>query len=359
LLFAVILLTGSLITSCEKEQQLKDKETSSRGSEEPQYLTPSCDDYCAECNEGHCNPRNVLEAITIPNDTPNNRANMILYHYAYAVKEAAKDAAMRQYMVSAMSSGSQKITPFLLTLAQNNSTFGSFLNTKIKESISNNNVYPKGVEPGISTLLATTSWDANTYLQQKLVYAGATFDPVIHYITAPNTNSTSQPATVLIGQEVNDCDDVAGWKGDAEVLVGETEANSGDRAVFIVDPGAGGAVQYLQTPETGMEEATQDRTTTVNMASIQIMGEAYRYENNGKSEVKGGYVKFTSAPFSIDATNNQVFYKKITCSQLKNMTIVGNTNTMVSGGFDGSSHFFGFFEYDWYASSWTINNLCV
>jgi hypothetical protein len=224
--------------SCEKEPDV------SKGGGGQAYLTPSCAESCAECDanisdggKGKCFPKTVLEAVTDPNDASNNRINMILYHYAQAVKEAAKDPVFRQYLINSLTVNNEAKAPSLLTLAQGNASFATFVNAKLRQSMTDKNVYPKGVKPGVETLIASTAWDANTYLRGKMSHMGYTYDPVIYYMKKPEPSTNSIDATVLIAEDVNDCDDVAGWRGDTELLMSEVQATASNEFIIFVGPG--------------------------------------------------------------------------------------------------------------------------
>jgi hypothetical protein len=351
-----VVVTTFLVSSCTKEG----KPTLTEG-EVSSTLVPSCDDYCSECNSGHCDPKSVLEAVNTPDDQENDRVNMILYHYAKAVKEAAKNPTYRAYMLNAMTVNNQGVSPSLLTLANGNTAFATFLNDKIRSSVSAETVYPKGVEPGIATLVNDVNWDANAYLKSKLTYKGQSYDPVIHYIAKPLTSSISFDATVLIAQEVNDCDDIAGWKGDTEVLVGQAEASQNTRAVFIVEPGYNGAVsQGIAPPPT---DIVSERTTTVNMSSFVINGESYRYEANGKSDIAGFWQSYTPSPaFMALASNGSAFWKKVKCKDIKDAKTITDATTIFAATaatpWDGGNFFIGFYEYDWYAQWKKIDAPC-
>ncbi len=351
-----VVVTTFLVSSCTKEG----KPTLAEG-EVLSTLVPSCDDYCSECNSGHCDPKSVLEAVNTPDDQENDRVNMILYHYAKAVKEAAKNPTYRAYMLNAMTVNNQGISPSLLTLANGNTAFATFLNDKIRSSVSAETVYPKGVEPGIATLVNDANWDANAYLKSKLTYKGQSYDPVIHYIAKPLASSSSFDATVLIAQEVNDCDDIAGWKGDTEVLVGQAEASQNTRAVFIVGPGQDGSASQGSVPPP--TDVVTDRTTRITMSSFVINGESYRYENNGKSDIKGLLHGYTPSPsYMATFDKSDVFFTRVKCKTIKNMTTVFNTDRILGAAsdptWDGGSWYMVFYEYDWYASFWTISAPC-
>jgi hypothetical protein len=293
LLVSLLLISGAattfFISSCQKE-----KLPAATAESTTTPLLPSCPGFCSNCGDDPCAPKTVLEAVTTLADPANNQENMIYYHYAQAIRDAVKTPAFLQYIMNEMTVNNQGVSVSIYRLAQNNPAFATYINTKLRQSILANYIYPRGVEPGIEALIVNPNWDANLYLKSHLQNAGFYFDPVVFYKTKPVPTAVTLPVTVLIGQEVNDCDDAAGWKGDVESLVGEVEGRSGDRVVMIVGPGTDGNVN------TGISVASaaeaEDRTSRVSMKSIKIKGSAYRYENSGKSEITGAYIGYTYSP---------------------------------------------------------------
>lgn len=363
----IFLLTASFFTfaifsGCEKDNAAR----------EEQYLTPSCSESCDDCDEGRCYPRTVLDAVRDPEDATNDKINMILYHYAQAVREAAKNPTYRQYMLSALTVNNEPQAASLLNLAQGNASFADFLNSKLRQSISETNVYPMGVEPDIESLVTSTTWDANAYLKSKIIYAPYAYDPVVYYMKMPGAGSENNAATVLIAQDVNDCDDVAGWRGDTELLVGETEATTSDDVILFVGPGnpveIGG---YEMSGEESEEFATshvgaQDRTPAiVNMSRYQIKN-GYRYESSGKSEVQGWLVGFNSpsAPTFIDF-QHEVFFQKIKKCDIEDSKVFMPSTPIemfriepISGWLTNYA-FIGFYERDWWASKKEVDAPCA
>ncbi|MDO8366580.1 MAG: hypothetical protein Q7T20_07290 [Saprospiraceae bacterium] len=341
-----------IIPSCKKETTNLEIKASDRDGED--ILTPSCEDYCSECGDDVCTPSTVLEAITDTGDASNNKVNIILFHYAQAVREAAKNTTYRQYIENALTVNNVGVSVSLLTLSDNNSSFATFLNSKLRQSMSENNIYPRGVVTGIDSDIADTTWDANSFLKGELAYGSDSYDPVVYYLSKPDAGAANYPVSVLIAQEVNDCDDVAGWKGDTPALVGETEGRDDSRSVMIVGPGAdGNTSEGLAPPPT--EAPAGDRvTTTVNMKNLKIKGLNYRYEKNGKSEVTGCWIKFSPSPV---VKNGYNFYLKVCKDDIKNQTTISsNINIVSDSDWNSNSYWIGFYEYDWYAfgSNWTM-----
>lgn len=341
------------IVSCKKETaNLEIKAADDRGSQD--ILTPSCEDYCSDCGDKDvCAPSTVLEAVTDTGDASNNKVNMILFHYAQAVREAAKNATYRQYMENELTDNNLAVSVSLLTIAGNNSGFATFINSKLRQSMSENNIYPRGVVSGIDSDIADTTWDANSFLKSELFYGSDYYEPVIYYLTKPDAGAANYPVSVLISQEVNDCDDIAGWKGDTPALVGEAEAKDDSRSVIIVGPGAHGSTSAgLVPPPT---EASEDRVTTVvRMKNLKIKGSAFRYERSGKSEVTGCFIKFSPLPVVANGYN---FYLKVCKDDIEDQKTINSSINIVSDvDWNTNSYWIGFYEYDWFAfgSNWTM-----
>lgn len=352
-LFVIGTVAFLTITSCEKE---KSSTFSGQETNANTPLTPSCENPCSDCGDDACTPKTVLEAVSDTGDLENHKVNMILYHYAQAVREAAKDATLRQYMLNAMTVNNQGVSVSLYTLAQGNTTFASFINAKLRQSMSETNIYPRGVEVGVEALIASTTWNANAYLKDRLIYSGTPYDPVIYYKTKPVAAAGAYPVTVLISQEVNDCDDAAGWRGDVPGLVGETEGRNGNRVVMIVGPGLDGNVNARGNDIANALETAKDRTSRVDMMSIRIKGAEFRYERSGKSEITGAYIKFSP----VLESNESNFYLKICKKDIEDKKVVLNNNTLIQdGAWDLGSHYEGFYEFDWSAQYWTMPAPCT
>ncbi len=347
LFFAIF--AAFIIVSCKKETAKLEIKASDRSEET--MLTPSCEDYCSDCGDDVCTPGTVLEAITDTGDAQNNKVNMILFHYAQAVREAAKNATYRHYMETALTANNVGVSVSLLTLASNNSSFATFLNSKLRQSMSENYIYPRGVITGIDTYIANSSWDANTFLKGQLAYGSDYYEPVIYYLTKPDAGAADYPVSVLISQEVNDCDDIAGWKGDTPALVGETEGRDDGRSVMIVGPGVDGNPSEGMAPPT--EASAGDRTTSaVDMKNLKIKGSDYRYERSGKSEVTGTWIKF--APSLVEKSSYN-FYLKVCKDDIKDQTTINSSINIVSDvNWNTDSYWIGFYEYDWFAQFWTM-----
>lgn len=127
----------------------------------------------------------------------------------------------------------------LYSLAQGNTSFSQALNSALRQSMTNYEIYPRGEEEGIESSIADPGWDANAFLRGKMEYAPYKYEPVVYFVKRPAECVPSVQPTIVIAQDVNDCDDVAGWRGSNEVLVSEDEANSSSEPIIFVGPGLG------------------------------------------------------------------------------------------------------------------------
>jgi hypothetical protein len=308
---------------------------------------------------------------------------MILYHYAQAVKEAAKDPVFRQYLVNSLTVNNQAKAPSLLTLAQGNASFSAFINTKLRQSMTDKNIYPKGVEAGVENLIALGTWDANTYLRGKMSHMGYTYDPVIYYMKKPEPTTNSIDATVLIAEDVNDCDDVAGWRGDIELLMSEAQATASNEFIIFVGPGKPVKSSNAEIVDDGEETkfetssilsnpyinlfAAEDRHGAhIDVSSVRINGCDYRYENSGRSEIAGWVVGFNTSPVVAEVfRNHAAFFDKFKKCTICDAKLVTYTPPLlisdVPTGWATSSAFIGFYEHDWYvlaANTKTVSCSC-
>lgn len=173
-----------VFNSCQKEDALD-----ANLQRAPQPLTASCPDYDVQYNT-------VLGYMNYPDDPADTRINYILYHYAQAVRDAMADPVKRCQMVDALLQLGENGQVSLYEFANNNTSVGAKLNLDIKQSISDNTVYPKGVVANIQTLINDANWDANAFLRGNFIYEGIEYDPIIHFVKAPESCQTDKPVVV-------------------------------------------------------------------------------------------------------------------------------------------------------------------
>lgn len=306
-------------------------------------LLPSCDDACGE-SDSDCYPTSVLEAVTDAENSGNDRINMILYHYGVAFKAALGDPMYKELALSALMAQTEDAVS-LLELGQDHPDFGAFLNTQLRASMSAKNVYPRGVETGVEALIDTPDWDANAYLADKMSYMGYAYQPVI-YEMKPVDIVSREMVTILIAEEVNNCDDVAGWRGETEILMSEAEANASDELIVFVAPGK--AEPVISTADTS--ESAQERDEQLKAVSGKVKGLDYRFEKTGKSEIVAFITGWEDNPADPKIKKNDQAYTKFTKKEIKNQTTVTINRTIggINNNPDGTYVFVGFYEHDWY-----------
>lgn len=315
-------------------------------------LQPSCNDACG-ASDGDCYPTSVLEAVTDVENSGNDRINMILYHYGIAFKAAFSNPDYKELALNALMSESEDATS-LLELGQENPDFGAFLNEHLRQSMSSKNIYPRGIETGVEALIATEDWDANAYLSDKMSYEGYSYQPVIYEMKPVNTVS-HEGVTILIAEAVNDCDDVAGWRGETEILMSEAEANNTEELIIFIAPGK--SIPVISTGN-GVVVA-QERSEQLRAVSGKIKGLDYRYEKSGKSEIIAFVTGWEDDPKNPGYQSNKDAQTKFTKNQIKNQTVV-TVNRSLGGiieNANSANYFLGFYEYDWYISNKNIKKV--
>ena len=140
----------------------------------------------------------MLELIRTPDNPTNDRINMMLYHYAQAIRVVAQNPTYLCYMETPMIADTGGIGVSLYALAKGNSSFAQALNAALRQSMSENNIYPRGVQQGIEASIANTNWDANAFLRGKMEYAPYKYDPVVYFIKRPAAYEGSRQPTVVI-----------------------------------------------------------------------------------------------------------------------------------------------------------------
>ncbi len=362
-----LLLLLFIATSCKKE------ETIYNSSLEEDSLFASCE----TCGEG-CSFSSVLDAIKDTEDSHNDRMNMILYHYGVAAKAALQNPTHKTLIINALTNDTEDATS-LLALATENTAFASFFNEELRQSVLAENVYPRGVEPGIETLIQNPAWDANSYLSDKMVNENYIYDPVL-YEVSPTTTLSSNTISVLIAQEVNDCDDVVGWTGNTEVVFSESEATTALDLVLIVGPGNAlelpGSISAPNndTPTASLMETDTDNSYTIGddqasersvlmgeeliSVSGKIKGLKYRYEKSGKSEIINFVTGWTSNPESPFLRSNKQGQESFKKREIQDQVTV-SINRSIAGIIESPSVnlFVGYYEYDWYISNKNLKDV--
>jgi len=182
------------------------------------------------------------------------------------------------------------------------------------------------------------------------------YHPVV-YETEMVPVLSANTVTFLIAQEVNECDEVAGWTGDSEVLVSEEQVMNAEGLVLFVAPGLplelpknedGDNSPSLEAEERGITAGEQLRAV-----SGKIKGLAYRYEKTGSSEIIAFVTGWTTNPSEPEYISNKDGQEKFTKKEIKGQTVV-SINRSIGGIIENAyaaNMFVGFYEYDWYISN--------
>jgi hypothetical protein len=326
--------------------------------------------FASSCGEALA-ANTVLGLIRNDHDPIDDKITLIQYHYAQALRQLMKNPIHRCSIVNAISSGTDPNGISLHTFAQGNTNFAAALNTELRHSInatSSENIYPRGAsgESGIDALRTNSNWDANSYLKNKIVYSPYSYDPTVYFVKIPSSCEVTGPVTVLVAQDVNDCDDVAGWRGDDEVVMSELDVQRSDEIVIFVGPGKSVYIPNLLTDysETNLSQVDlgiTERSPGDIVNTARQINNGFRYESSGKSELQGGTIYYNLSPNS--TAGSEMFFTKISKDKIEsstNFTSPPITLSVCPSTFLNSTSkaYCILFEKDWWASSKTISNPC-
>jgi hypothetical protein len=356
-LFQFLVVFATLVTiqmGCQKENLGK----------HPNSINDRGGGFVSSCGESV--PGNsVLELMVNPDDAEDTRINYILYHYAQAVRKAAANTTKRCQMVNALlaTEGGLGTIPLLQFAQDNPATFGDTLNSDIKLSISDEEVYPKGVEVGIDSLVQVPSWDANAFLRMKATYNSDTLDePVIYFVKAPQSCDLNQEIVIVIGTDVDDCDDVAGWRGNEEIILSEAETDSTRDIVIFVGFGQRNLVSSLIDPKSQHNFGGN----IVERANIDIDVDEHRikkrWDRSRRSEVMGQWTYYDPSVGSVEDSGLATDFdpRKIHKNDIgPNGTLYTDDKKFFSIPNISWSIHVAVYEKDWYASFKDIKNNCV
>ncbi len=345
------LLAGGLILSCQKENLTRYDQHDSQSE-----LRSACLD------QNSCST--ILCYLEDDEDSENEKINMILYHYAKAIRDIASDSQFLCLMVNAMLEDTFAIGVSLPALAENNTSFRNAVNAALKASMSEEDIFPKD-EPGIDSLLQSEDWDANSFLKSQFTYGEIDYEPAIYFIKSPQSCDLEEdPLIVLIAEDVNCCEEVPGWKGEEEILVGEDEVMNSTGVIIFVGLGYHQLIsEGFSNPSVNNAFNTADLRTlerTISVDEFQIKN-GYRYESSCRSEVRGWVVVFSlTGPYpNINGSWGKTI--KIHKDDIAISKIFTNDDyDAFSLNFEdfGKLAFIGTYEYDWWASKRFIPNVC-
>ncbi len=233
------------------------------------------------------------------------KQTMIIFHYANAFRAITENSTYKQNIIEAFIQN----TLNQVTVADLISVYPameSLLNEKLIESIKNNKtVFPFNSDPDVANLVQNPTWDANAYLVANDSYHGDTYTPTIYSASDDFSQiNTTQIPTIAISQDVNDCDEIIGYKGNDTVLLGQAAVESGSDFVILVDNGdiettSSSRVQVIKPVKANAVAAT-DRSMaglTVVLDALKIKA-GHRFASAKRSaKVMGGVVAFMNNPF--------------------------------------------------------------
>lgn len=306
---------------------------------------------------------NILCVLADNEDYNNHKINMILYHYAQAIKSTIQDTRFTDLLISRVLEDEKTLGVSIHDLTIENPIFQSALNTALRSSIANSSVYPNG-ETGFDL-----SSNISEYLKTNFTYGTDVYEPIIYLVKRPETIDQSQ-INIFIGEEGNSCDEVLGWRRDAPSFISENEVlNSEELNIFV---GVGEVLQEEHLFATSIESIESDKLLSDFSENSRLMNvnidyfkyqikKGYRYERTGDSEVHGfrmSYFPETESPRSLITW----FDKKISKNDINNSKIFseqGFAFSMNQLDFARDREvFIGAWENDWYASGKLIMNNC-
>jgi hypothetical protein len=191
---------------------------------------------------------------------------------------------------------------------------------------------------------------------------------------------------VVIAQDVDDCDDLAGWKGLETVVLGEKDVDNSQDPVIFVGPGlstyqlmpvAGAGVNRVVLPPSNAVEpaggiennplhATDRTDIAIDVDLFQIKA-GFRYESSVRSEISGVIVAFSltnpNQPYADFWEDFRKEQRRVHRNDINHSTTYYNDlhafhipGSMFDTGL--SSLFFLTYEHDWWASKKDIADPC-
>ena len=341
------LLVGVLIlSSCTKESISSEKVTTF------QEEITSISSQCATIND--C--QNGLCILSDSEDPENHRINMILFHYASAIRELSSIPELADLMIESMTVDVNSQGVSIPELAEENAFFATLLNEALRNSIQRESIFPKMKED------FDIDGNLSDYLSRYFTYLDDEYVPAIYFVKHPEPNNNSK-INVFIGEEASDCDEVIGWIDDLPILSTEEEIiKSKDVNVFV---GVGEILDQNNINADFIDVSSNDlseRSSTVNVDyTLYQIKKGHRYERSNNSEVFAGVVSYyptdpnsriMSRWFEEDVHKNDINASKIFEEQ--DLAI-----KMPLNDFDRFREVFVYsWENDWWASGKSLKNSC-
>jgi len=119
----------------------------------------------------HC--QDILCALTDVENSENHKINMILYHYAKAIKSVIAEPDFLELIITPMLEDANSIGTPIHQLASENPIFAEAIDNALRVSIENETVFPHGIEDFDSIL------DISQYLGNAFTYGDDQYQPVV------------------------------------------------------------------------------------------------------------------------------------------------------------------------------------
>ncbi len=321
-------------------------------------------------------PLNVINLLQDDKDAENEKVNMILMHYANALKSIAKKPALLESIKELIKSDVKGMGGSLVKLASEKPDFKVALNEALSLSISENQVFPF-YEDDYETTLNSDDWDANMYLYSKMLHHSKNYFPAVYSskpieeIAETNMSYRSGDVIIAIAEGVNDNNDVLAFNDDVPFLLSEQVASNSDDLIIFIGPGE--TLPANSNPliisqgqgniSTSSGEFSWRADIDIDVDEHQIKA-GYRYDDDNSSEVKAWSVRFFPNNLNPFFTSEWVDFspKNISAADINASTLFTsdlNAFNINMNDFNNNQFLFvGAWEYDWYASNKIIINSC-
>ncbi len=335
-------LAVSLFMGCEKEQSLLDLDRAPAPSE---------------------SATQVIELLKDENDTQNDRANMILFHYANAVRAAIKDPELLTAILKATEEDVNAFGVSIPGLMSQSQQMQHVVEGSLLASVEQNNIYPKQESD-------LTKDDVSDYLTRNMYFYEAQYKPVVYRHTNDDgaVKPRDQEVIVAIAESVNDENEVIAYRGEEMFLLSEADAaDSKDIIIFVGvgdDSGSKGSNVIIVNPDNPDGVPVESRADIKIIADNHRIKAGHRYESDNYSELRGFRMTFIpNQPIIgnlsnwIEFNTRDIHYSYIDQGWL--FTTDRDAFNIAESAFNGNQFvFFGVYEEDWYASSKIIVNGC-
>lgn len=351
----VLTLSLILTIGCQKESLLDASENLDANFAKKELAEI---DQLTDCLHAN-NCSSLLCLIKDEKNAQNDKINMVMYNYARAINFAAQQPGTLRMMYNALEKDQLDLGVPINDLASDSPDFDQILNEQLLESLSSDNsLRLDDVE--IKELLNSRS-DVHNYLQSKLTYDEDVYEPIIYFVNTPDQDQMNEAVTVVLGEQINECGEVAGWhKGELILLDEEATANSAGPVIFVDI--ANVEEDRTQTPVTiNNDMLAESRATSYVSIQIDTRKIKLRYENDNNSEIHGWAIMTNNADTQVSGSNYPNF------GQIHKNNIGSNGTTYYDDKvliypthtqYHANKFFYGVYERDWAKSKKTVHNGC-